>query len=166
MKLNDGYNLALGGAIGLLVAAIVVASIMVGGGFARPTLYQLPEEFAGWVAVRHLDPACPPLRERGLFRAVLVDTQGQACTSESFPRGWTRWEWEHVGRDGKVRKIRGEDVHALSGGAQGDIEAPTQEFFVGKRDELEASWRNQTKLVPEPPKVIVGGKVYVAFSEI
>ena len=75
------------GLVVLIGAVLLIGIVVVMGGFSWPESYELPDGLKGWVVIRYEIPSCPPMRNAGIFRIVVVDASGSGCTSESAGRG-------------------------------------------------------------------------------
>lgn len=64
----------------------------------RPAnVYEIPEDFRGWVRIEFGIDGCPSLEAEG-DRRILIPTTGRLCTSSAIERGWARDEFYLVGR--------------------------------------------------------------------
>src|SRR4029453_18837386 len=85
------------GLVVLIGAVLLIGIVVVMGGFSWPESYELPDGLKGWVVIRYEIPSCPPMRNAGIFRIVVVDASGRGCTSESrsesyeLPDGLKGW---------------------------------------------------------------------------
>ena len=72
----------------VIVAALFVTLIVLKTGITRPTMYELPTGYRGWLQIRYEDPTCSPPATRALFQAIRVDSDGRGCTSAPMPTGF------------------------------------------------------------------------------
>jgi hypothetical protein len=139
--------------IGLMVLigmVLLISIVVVMGGFSWPQGYELPDGLKGWVVIRYEIPSCPPTRNAGLFRVVVVNASGNGCTSESRGKRWTYYRYEYVRPDGSRVSLRstgwggGGNVWAYSGDVHhGDWSVEHRyDFFVGTEDEFRRGMSN------------------------
>ena len=79
-------------AVGVALVAIVIG-IGARVGVARPTVYELPNGYRGWVRISYEDPGCRQLSTRGVYQVVRVDNEGRGCSSGALPTGYQTAEY-------------------------------------------------------------------------
>lgn len=65
----------------ILVGGGVMFSAFLLGGIGRPTNFELPEGYRGWVVIEYYNPNCPPLKTSRMHIVVEIPTSGHLCTS-------------------------------------------------------------------------------------
>lgn len=89
-------------AAALLVVPVVLGSLAImRHGVTRPTVYELPSGYRGWLQIYYEDATCPPNPTRGVYQVMRVGTDGRGCTSGSMPRGWHYQRAEYIGPNGE-----------------------------------------------------------------
>jgi hypothetical protein len=121
--------------------------LMMVGWRPRPSRYEIPAGYRGWVLVRYDEPTCPPLESRGLYLVIQIDASGMGCTSSDRPGGVRYVRYEYVADDGTRTPLP-----STGWGQGGQIWAGayslTQKrayFFVGSEEELKRSWGEQPR---------------------
>jgi hypothetical protein len=138
------------GLVVLIGALLLTGVVVVMGGFSWPQGYELPDGLKGWVVIRYEIPACPPMRNAGLFRVVVVDASGNGCTSESEGKRWSYHRYEYIRPDGSRVPLHstgwggGGNVWSYSGDVHhGDGRVEHRYvFFVGTEDEYRRGTSN------------------------
>lgn len=135
--------------------ALLLAFVIFGVG--RPTRYELPDGYRGWVVIEYRNPDCPPIRTSGIYLILEIPHSGHVCTSDPLPdNSWRLTRYEYVRADGKRKHIPSYDNHAREVWA-GHIALfqtrkegfPQQGIFVGTKAEYEKSPR--MPYVSQPP---------------
>jgi hypothetical protein len=120
----------------LLVGSLIVRMVLKGD-IGRPVRYELPPGYRGWAAVRYEDPACPPLRTKGIWLVIPVGAGGRGCTSSPPPRGWRYTRFEYVAPDGKRTALR--ITHRGGGGEAWPydyvLNTKLETIFIGTEEE-------------------------------
>ena len=131
--------------IGLLVLAAAILCLV----FAilrRPVMYEIADNYRGWVIVKYDDPSCPSLQHQNLFTVIPVSPSGSGCTSSPLQTGCRITLYEYVSGQKAIRLLH------QSGWGGGEIwagfytvEKHSESFFVGTVQELNKSWSSRPK---------------------
>lgn len=123
----------------LLIALLATFNLMSACSWRRGFVYEIPEDFRGWVRIDFRVPECPELR-----KVVSISAAGTACTSSSPEQGWAVDEFYLVG---KTRTRVYEGTHSREGlvwgrtvekwSAPGQGERTYMLFFLGSRKDFE-----------------------------
>ncbi|MGH7862174.1 MAG: DUF6843 domain-containing protein [Candidatus Dormibacteraceae bacterium] len=130
-----------------VIVALAIIDLVVVQGIGRPIRWEIPAGYQGWVEVQYDNPACPPLKDDGLYLVVTIPVSGHACTSTPPLMGWRFNRYEYVGSNGTRTKI---PTSGLGGGRelwavadtprQANAPFPGTHFFVGSEAALEKNW--------------------------
>ena len=63
-----------------------------------PCVYEVPENFRGWVLIRFRRPECPPVPVENGRLVLRISETGVLCTSSSFETGWAKDQYYFVGK--------------------------------------------------------------------
>jgi hypothetical protein len=123
----------------MIAGAILVVLIVEKVGVTRPTVYELPNGYRGWLQIRYEDPTCPPLATHVLFQSIRVASDGRGCTSGPMPRGF-HYQWA------KYLRADGSQEAAPSAWPLGHSDQRKLVLvFIGSEDEFRTSPRPQLR---------------------
>jgi hypothetical protein len=94
--------LLVGWIAGILVigGSVLIAVMIFREGVTRPTVYELPSGYRGWLQIHYEDSSCPPAVVHAVFQRIRVGPDGRACTSGPLPTGWHYQRASYLQADG------------------------------------------------------------------
>lgn len=124
--------------------AFFLAMPLLSGCETRPReIYEIPENFRGWVTVEYENPSCSALVVRENRVLLTVSHAGLVCTSSRFVEGEARDEYYLVGQ-ARARIERGDwgrggmvwgGEYSVTRGVDGRV-SKTHRFFVGLEEDF------------------------------
>lgn len=95
------------------VTSLIAILVLGCGGFRVEKIFIPPSLKPGGVLIEFENPRCPPADVGFMSREFTIDEAGYACTSSTFDRSLTYWQYYRIDRPGKLTKLEvGQDIFA------------------------------------------------------
>ena len=126
-----------------LLSAVALVGMLAGCDKSRtPSIYEIPQDFKGWVLIEFGRSNCPPVPKRDGKLIFHIDANGRLCTSSTMEYGWAKDTFYYVGKNraeipGTAPGLGGLIWGEGNGSVQrGTVERSYQTFFIGTEDEF------------------------------
>src|SRR4051812_24718343 len=85
-----------------LAAMVAIAGVLFATRTLQVIVWELPENYHGWVVVGFEDPQCGDSQRNLVYSEPRIPSSGLGCASFPYPRNWTINRSRYVRSDGKI----------------------------------------------------------------